>query len=308
MVYSTDRILHWSILGLTAPLPRPLRVRSRHRLLRALQNSAMRKADAMIIRHPKTGGTWLRVLLTRLYSLKYGTSVRRVFKADELYRQNRNLPRFLVTNGYISWERTTADAFSADAPFLAGKKTIFLARHPGDVAVSWYIQYTKRTKAFKREMMEYEMMDGHFDREGISRWEFLQHPVLGLDALIDYHNFWAEVLHQRDDALIVRYEDLRTDTAKTLRRMTDFLGEDFTDEHIMDAVDFGSVDNLRAKEREGYFHNTSLRLRNADDPDTLKVRRAKVGGFHEDLDPEQAEWVEKRVSERCHPALGYGKK
>ncbi len=304
ITYSTDRLKHWSILGATAPLPRTLRVRSRLHLLESLQRGAMARADAILIRHPKTGGTWLRALLTRLYALKYGVSDRRVFKADELYRQNRQLPRFLVTNGYMSWERITADAFRADDPFLKDKRTFFLARHPGDVAVSWYIQYTKRTKAFKRELLEYEMGET-IDRGGIDRWNFVQHPVLGLNGLIEYHNFWAETLEGREDALILRYEDLRHDTAATLRRLTDFLGESFSDEQIADAVEFGSVENLREKERSGYFHNTSLRLRDASDPETLKVRRARVGGFREDLTAEQADWVEQQVRERCHPALGY---
>ncbi len=304
IVYSTDRMKHWSILGATAPLPRTLRIKSRLKLLENLQRGAMERADAMLIRHPKTGGTWLRALLTRLYALKYDLSDRRVFKADELYRQNRALPRYLVTNGYMSWERITAEAFSADAPLLKNKRTFFLARHPGDVAVSWYIQYTKRTKGFKRELLEYEMGET-IDRANISRWEFLQHPVLGLNGLIEYHNFWADALHRRDDALIVRYEDLRLDTAPTLKRLTEFLGERFTDEQIADAVEFGSVEKLREKERSGYFHNTSLKLRNEADPETLKVRRAKVGGFRDDLTPEQADWVESQVRERCHPALGY---
>ena len=62
---------------------------------------------------------------------------------------------------------------------------------------------------------------------------------------------------------------------------------------------------MRELERSGYFRNNSLRLRDANDPDALKVRRARVGGFRNDLSPEQADWVQEQINRHCHPLLGY---
>lgn len=304
MLTSIDRGLHWATLIVTALLPRRLRVRLRKRWLESLQRRMLHNADVIFIRHPKTGGTWLRVLLTHLFAAKYGTSRKRVFKADELYLQNRALPRFLITNGLMSWERLVGDAFERDDPVLKGKKILFMARHPGDVVVSWHRQYQKRTKAFKRELLEAEMPET-VDWPNLSRWEFIQRPELGLPSLIEYHNFWARQLDGREGAMITRYEDLREDTADSLEAITRFLGEEFTREQIEAAVAFASVDNLRRLEHSGYFQNSSLRLRDAADPDTYKVRRAKVGGFRDDLDEEQADWVEQQVREKSHPVLGY---
>ena len=306
MIPSLDRALHWGIISLTTPLPYGSRVRLRQRGLAALQRRILRHADIFLIRHPKTGGTWLRALLTHLYAAKYGTSPQRVFKGDELHQQDRRLPRYMVTNGYMSWEHVVADAFRRNDPALADKKILFLARHPGDVAVSWHNQYRKRTRAFKRELLEADMPE-RIDWQRMERWEFVRRPELGLPALIAYQNFWAEQLADRPNALIVRYEDLRADAAVTLTAIVDFLGEAFTPEQIAGAVAFGSVDNLRQLEHSGYFQSGSgLRLRDASDPDTFKVRRAKVGGFRDDLDAEQAAWVEQMVRAQCHPALGYG--
>ena len=305
MVVSPLRAQHWAILAATRPLPRAWRVQARLNLLGSLQRRMLRQCDVLFIRHPKTGGTWLRALLTHLYANRDGIDVRRVFKADELKRQNASLPQFLITNGHASWERVIADAFRRQDPVLDDKKVLFMARDPGDVVVSWHRQYQKRTKPFKRELLEAEMQLG-FDPRTLARWEFIQQPELGLPALIDYHNFWAEQLGPRANALIFRYEDLRADTAGTLARVTSFLGEHFTAEQIEEAVAFGSVENMSRLEHSGFFQNSSLRLRDANDPDTFKVRRAKVGGFHDDLTPEQAEWVASQVREHCHPSLGYG--
>lgn len=304
MVISPLRARHWAILSSTAWLPRSLRVKARLRLLENLQRKMLRECDVIFIRHPKTGGTWLRVMLTHLYAARDGISLKRVFKADELKRQNSKLPHFLITNGRASWEHVIADAFRNNDPVLAGKKTLFMARDPRDIVVSWHRQYRKRTKAFKRELLEAELgLD--YDPRSLERWEFIQQPDLGLQGLIEYHNFWAEQLSERDDALVFRYEDLRQDTTATLRRIVEFLGESFTDEQIAEAVEFGSVDNLRKLEHSGYFDNSSLRLRDAQDPDTYKVRKAQVGGYQDDLTPEQIAWVNDQIREHCHPLLGY---
>jgi hypothetical protein len=305
MILSVDRAKHWSSLAVTAVLPYEMRVKARLALLGRLQRKMLERADVLLIRHPKTGGTWLRAMLTYLYAARDGISQKRVFKSDELNRQNANLPRYLITNGYASWERLVADAFASNDPVLAGKKTIFLARHPGDIVVSWHRQYLKRTKPFKRELLEYEMGE-RVDWPNMDRWTFIQRPELGLPSLLAYQNFWAEQLSGRDDALIIRYEDLRFDTEVELSRIVEFLGESFTAEQIREAVAFGSVDNMRTLEHSGYFQNSSLRLRNADDPDTFKVRRAQPGGYRDDLTAEQAAWVDEQIRAHSHPALRYG--
>lgn len=304
MIRSLDRLQHKIILRVTAPLPRPLRVALRYRALGSLQRAMLRRANILFIRHPKTGGTWLRVLLARLYHLKYGTSVQRVFRSDELNRQNPDLPRYLLTHGYASWERLVGEAFERNDALLRDKKFLFLARHPGDIAVSWFVQYRKRERAFRRELLEAECGERQ-DPRNLSQWEFIQHPCLGLPAIIDYHNFWARMLSPRDNALIIRYEDLLLEPVDTMRRVVRLLGEDFTEEQINDAVAFGSADNLRKLEQSSFFSNPSLRLRNSSDQDTRKVRRARAGGYREDLPPEQAQWVEQMIAERLDPVLGY---
>jgi hypothetical protein len=306
MVISRDRVWHWSIVYLTAWLPKRWRVALRYRLMKAQRIAMLQRAQVILIRHPKTGSTWLRALLTQLYAQRDGISPQRVFISDELDLQKKGLPRWVISNGFMSLERIIADAFSSNDPLVQGKKTILLARNPADVVVSWHRQYQKRTKAFKRELIEADVSPDGVDWRNLSRWEFIQRDELGLPAILRYYNFWAETLAGRDDAFILRYEDLRSDTEGTLRRLLDFLGEQFSDEQIARAIEFCSVDNMRKLEREGYFQNNSLRLRDAKDPDALKVRRATVGGFTEDLDAEQAGWVREQVESKAHQALGYG--
>ncbi len=291
------------ILGATAVLPARLRVASRHAALSRWHLRIASRADVLFVRHPKTGGTWLRALITRLYARKYGLPSDRVVRYDELSSARAGLPSFLTSSGYLSWERPLVDRITSDAT-LRGKKLLFMPRHPIDVATSWYNQFTKRTSAMKREMLLAEMQSP-IDRETIDRMTFVRHEEIGLPHVIRYHNLWWKLAQQHPSALVLSYEDLRGDTAGALRRLAEFLEEDFDDDTIADAVAFGSVDHMRGLERDGYFKNKSLSLRDGSDPDTLKVRRARVGGYLEDFTQEQARELEAMLAERLDPALGY---
>ncbi len=302
-IISRDRTRRRRILRATTPLPRRLRIRLRKNLLAGLQRQMARNADVLFVRHPKTGGTWLRALLTSLYGQKYGLSTRRVVRSDELHLQHAGLPKLLISSGYFSWERWLGEAVLRD-PSLSQKRLLILARHPGDVVVSWYIQFTRRTKAFKRELLLAEMSQP-FDPASVTLEEFVQHEEAGLPSIIAQYNYWAERLPLFERHLVMRYEDLRTNTVDSLGKLATFLGESFTDTQIEQAAEFGSVDNLRKLERDGYFDNRSLRLRDATDTSLLKVRRAQIGGFRDDLPASIANRVAKQVADSMHPVYGY---
>lgn len=301
-----DRYKHTAIIAATAGLPRALRVRARLWALSRLHRAKTRRADVLVVVHPKCGGTWFRVLVHRLYQQKYGFESRRVFKTDELHRLDPCLPSFLVSNGHYTYEGVLEQAFAAPDRGLdpRGKKLIFLARHPCDIVVSWHIQFRRRTTAYKRELIRNWL--GQPLAADAPLWEFAMHPQMGVPGLVDYLNTWARNLEQAEASLLVRYEDLRVTPLETLGRVASFLGLPCDDSSVEEAVRFGSFDNLRALEESNYFENDGLRLRDAKDPDLFKVRQGKVGAYRERFTPEQVEQLEKLVSVRLSPIFGYG--
>lgn len=305
MIISRDRVRRGTIIYATAWLPRRSRVALRQRMMSTQLRGMLARSDMVMLRHPKAGSTLLRILLTRLYADRDGISSRRVFTSDELALQRQGLPRWVIGNGYMNVERLIADAYSAEDPLLAGKRTILLARHPADIVVSWHRQYQNRTKAFRRELIEADI-NATVDWQSLDRWSFIQRSELGLPAIIRYYRFWAETLADRPDAMILRYEDLRSDTAATLRRLVDFLGERFSDEAIDAAAAFGSAENLARLEREGYFQNASMRLRRPAASTPPSRQGAKAAGFDEGLTAEQMAWIDEQVQASSHPLLGYG--
>ncbi len=301
-----DRHTRALIVETTRWLPRPLRVGLRSAALERFWSARLRRADATFVRHPKCGSTWLRVMLFRLYQQRNGLPPRRVVKTDEMHLADPRLPRFHITNGHYGFERATRRFFEtpAAAAELGGSKVVFLARHPCDVAVSWYYQITRRTSPWKRELILASLAHP-IDRKTIGLAEFVAHPELGVPGLIDYLNWWHAHLAPLPNARIVRYEDLRARPAETLHALVDFLGADFDDAAIEDAVAFGSFDNLRSLEQARYFENSGLTPRDDSDPNTVKVRKGRVGGFREALEPALADSLAQRVRKELTPAYGY---
>jgi len=295
-----------SILIPTALLPRPLRVAARERLLSRLEVGIARRAGLLIIGHPKSGNTWLKVMLARLYQVRHGFKANELIGSDELALRNPAIPRLAATNAVYSYEGAVGRILAADAPDdpLRHKPVMLLARNPIDIAVSWFFQFTKRQSAHKQELVNH-FIEHPIDRRTIGMWDFVRHSDIGLPFLIDYLNTWERNIGELENAMMVRYEDLRSDTAETLKKVTVLMGEDFSDDEIAEAVSFGSFDNLRKLETSGFFRRGGMRLVNANDPETFKVRRGKVGGYGDYFTEAQTTELEALMMERLSPTFGY---
>lgn len=294
------------IIGPTTLLPRPLRVAARKRWLGHLEVDIARRSQLIIIAHPKSGNTWLKVMLTRLYSLRHGIAAEDFAKYPSLAERNPAMPRFAATNGWYSYERAIGDQLQPGAPDseFKHKPVVLLARNPLDIAVSWFLQFTKRQSAHKQELINADLKHP-VDRTDIDLWAFVRNSDIGLPSLIAFLNYWEKALAGLDNTLITSYEALRADPAAVLRQITVLLGDSFSDAEIQEAVEFGAFDNLRKLESEGFFRSGGLTLRNAADPESFKVRRAKVGGYRDYFTPEQADELEALVRARLSPSLGY---
>jgi hypothetical protein len=290
----------------TAPLPTAWRVAARRRLLAQLELAKAQRTGLLIIGHPKSGNTWLRTMLSRLYQVRHGLPASLIVTSDELARRNPAIPRISATNGYYSYEGAVGAALAPEAPDspLRHKPIVFLARHPCDIAVSWFFQFTKRQSAHKQELINH-FIDHPIDRRTVGMWDFVRHSDIGVPFLIDYLNTWERNVARLPRAIVVRYEDLRAEPRTTLQRIGALMGETFSDFELDEAVAFGAFDNLKKLERQGFFRQGGLSLRDPKDPESFKVRRAKVGGYKDYLTGAQGLELEELVRQGLSPTLGY---
>ncbi len=306
MLNLSDGVKKALILIPTQAMPAKTRVALRRKQLAKLELAKAHAANFLIIGHPKSGNTWLKVMISRLYQLRYNLPESKLINTDEFARKIPEIPRLAATNGYYSYEGEVGKllaAGAADNP-LRHKPVLFLARNPIDIAVSWYHQFTKRQSRAKQELINH-WIDNPIDRHSVQMWEFVRHSDIGLPALIEYQNTWVRNIADLPHGLLTRYEDLRAEPVATLHAITQHMGEDFSTDEVRAAVEWGSFDNLQSLETRGTFSQGGMKLVNRDDPSTYKVRRGKVGGYREDFDAGQVAELEALVRDNILPELGY---
>ncbi len=302
----SDGVKKALILIPTQPLPANMRVALRRKYLAELELAKAHAANFLIIGHPKSGNTWLKVMISRLYQLRYDLPESKLINTDELARKIPQIPRLAATNGCYSYEGEVGKLLSAGAADnpLRHKPVLFLARNPIDIAVSWYHQFTKRQSSAKQELINHSIAHP-IDRHTVQMWEFVRHSDIGLPFLIEYQNTWASNIQALEQGLLVKYEQLRSEPVPTLMKIIQLMGESFSEQEIQQAVEWGSFENLQKMEASGTFSQGGMKLVNANDPSTFKVRRGKVGGYREDFDADQVAELEALVRDNICEQLAY---
>ena len=306
MLDLSDSIKKIIIIAATTPFPTKLRVNLRSNWLAKLELGIAQRANLLIIAHPKCGNTWLKVMLSRLYQVRFNLPDNLLNKSDEYARKHPEIPRLAASNGYYSYEGIIGDDLDINNPnsILRNKPILFIARNPIDIAVSWFFQFTKRQSAQKQELINH-FIEHPIDRETISMWDFIRHSDIGLLFLIEYLNQWEKTLTLSPDSLIIRYEDLRSHPTDTLTKITKLMGEAFTAEEIQQAVDYGSFDNQRKLESTGFFKQGGMTLRNPKDSESFKTRRGKVNGYADYFNTEQIQELEELMMTHLSSTFNY---
>jgi alcohol sulfotransferase len=248
----------------------------------------------MVLSRAKSGRTWLRAMLSRLYQQRHGLDEAQLLEFDNFHEQNAEIPTFYFTHGEYLRKRFEDSEWSRS---FGDRRIVFLVRNPCDVAVSEYFQSTRRASDSKVELFG-------VDRDA-SMFDFVMQGPLGLSSIVEYLNGWAPIMAARRPALVVRYEDLRANPNDGLGRVSEFLQEPFSKAEIAEAVEFAAFENLQELERKNFFNNKRLSPKNPDDPDSFKVRRGKVGGYADYFDPEQVAVMKQFVQDRRDPVFDY---
>jgi hypothetical protein len=265
------------------------------------QMQKLRQADIVVVSYGKSGRTWLRVMLSRLYQVKHGLPKRYLMGFDNFHHMNRAIPKVFYTHDNYIKDYTGNTDSKAD---FYGHKVVLLARDPRDVAVSQFFQWKHRMKPNKKILNKYP---GGEDE--VSMFDFVMDHDAGLPKIIAFMNLWAEEAQRLQGFFLLRYEDLRADTAGTLKRLLEFMGTPGTPEEIREAVEFSSYENMKQMEQKKTFWLSGGRMvpKDRSNPDSYKVRRAKVGGYRDYFDDDEVAQIEALVSTTLSPVFGYSR-
>lgn len=253
---------------------------------------AMPSADSVLVSFPKSGRTWVRVMLSRLCTRHFGLDGEEVMEFDNLHARDMRIPRILFTHDGEPWHRP--EDLPADKSLYAGKPVLLLVRDPIDVAVSRFFHVNNRSRWIPYP--EYKDM---------KIGEFVWAPLGGIPTIVAYMNNWLRAEGTVGRLLVQKYEDYRTNPEATLAEAAKFLGIPATPEEVAEAVQYAAFENLKKKEQKGEIQNHRLGARQEGNPDSLKVRRGKVKGYLDYFSPEEAERMEKFVRDNLDPRYGY---
>ena len=259
----------------------------------------LRKADCVMVTCPKSGRTWLRIMLSRLVQQKFGLPDTAIVGTSAFNRSNPSLPGIFFTHDAYIDNYTGNSSSKAD---YKGKRVVLLVRDPRDIAVSAYFQWKFRTDKQKRALHSSFLESGD-----LSVFDYTMHPKGSLYKNIAWMNNWNKAIPHLGNVLIVRYEDLRAKPEDWLEQIAHFTGLDASLGEIEDAVEYASLENMKTMEHNGSFGSGSRRFSSGEQTssDAYKVRRGKVGGYRDYFTDEQLVEIDDLVNSSLAPEYGY---
>lgn len=227
-------------------------------------------ADVILLRYPKSGVTWLRMMVSRVFAQKLDRDIPYLAGSKRFEKLVPEAPCIFIAMDNIGLTRAQM------LRRLDGKKAVLLVRDPRDITVSLYFHLTKRST--RQERLTFGVPD---DLSRRSLFDFMMDPQIGLARVIDFEEFWRKAFEGRPDTLCLQYEDLRQDAEAGLAKMMALMGTEVSARQISDAVAYSSFDNMKQLEARRSFTVGPLQPGNPEDPDSFKVRKGEIGGFRQ---------------------------
>lgn len=225
--------------------------------------------DTFIVSYPKSGNTWSRFLVANLLHpqepLTLEGADRLVPSVDGQSRKYfAAMPRPRVIKSHWTFDPSY-------------KRAVYVVRDPRDVVVSQYYYQIKRKV----------LSDGHPMEEFVGR--FLAGETCPYGSWGENVASWLAARYGSPDFLLVRYEDMVTQTPVELSRIATFLGIQPEHGRIAAAVENSSADRMRQLEKvEGHKWKSTKDTR----ADISFVRTGTSGGWKANLPADSVAQIE----------------
>lgn len=216
--------------------------------------------DTFIISYPKSGSTWTRFLIANLVHPKETVTFANldrvlpstvVASRRQLKRTSR--PRFLKSHNYYDHRY---------------QRVVYVVRDPRDVVLSEYRFHLKGRR----------IEDGYPIERFVAR--FVNGEIGNYGSWKENVASWVGTRGDSKNFLLLRYEDMVTDTAREMTKVAAFLGIKATPELIASTVEKSSANKMRAMEKKESEQWVVTKGRRKDIP---FVGAATAGGWKSKL-------------------------
>jgi|SRR5579872_618877 len=236
--------------------------------------------DVFLVSFPKSGNTWTRFLIANLVHPEIQATFANIHElvpdpdgtSKKIFDR---MPRPRIIKSH--------ECFDPTYP-----RVIYIVRDPRDVVLSQYHYHRKRLK-FGDEYPIEQFVNRFL------RGETCPHGSWGENV-----STWLMTRRKDPRFLLLRYEDMISDTPRELAKISEFLGIHPAPQQIQQAVERSSADRMRALEKtQGH----SFSLTNSR-PDLPFVRVAKSGDWRSSLSDALTGKIEAAWAPLMH-SLGY---
>jgi hypothetical protein len=235
------------------------------------RNLAVYPDDTFLVSYPRSGNTWTRFLIANLAfateTVNF-TNIERLIP-DTSSQSNRALkrtprPRIIKSHTYF------------DPRYL---RVLYIVRDPRDLVLSYYnFQRKYRQIADDFPLADYvnDFVNGRLISADWGSW--------GENVAS-----WVYTCQNKSGFLLVRYEDMQSNTEQELRRIAAFLGLQPTPESLRHAIERSSPQRMREMEQTQSDYWVATKKHRKDIP---FVGTATSGRWQSDLPPALASKIE----------------
>lgn len=225
--------------------------------------------DVFLVSFPRSGNTWMRVVLSELLYGKSGTSLEDIerYIPDIHFRPLKHdvvKSEFHIVKSHLPYMRTSEASIY--------KRVIYLIRDPRDVALSHY-RYTSAhgySNDFDHFLMDW--LNGRIWpvswREHVNSW-----TGIGLDM-------------NAVNICLIQYEDLLSEPVCEIQKIADFIGHQTSLNEIQRVVKLASPENMRQKEKLGLRRGEAV-------AGVRFIGEATNGQWQSKLSPEQVKLIKE---------------
>jgi len=246
--------------------------------------------DIYIFSFPKSGRTWLRMMLAKIFNLMQGRDAIGDF-VDAAKYVRADGKKIKITFEHEDSRGTPYYALETNKKRNKKKKVIFLARDPRDVMVSYYFEMTKRKGLQCPDISS-----------------FIRDERYGIDTVIRYMNIWMHNKDRPADFLLLFYEEMQASPSRQLERVLHFIGlKNISRALIDDAVAFSRFDNMQKIEGRGILHTPEMTPADRADAESFKTRKGKIGGYADYFSSEDTLFMNSKIKEHLSSDFGYAK-
>lgn len=256
-----------------------------------------RETDAFLSTLPSSGTHWLRFLVAKgvvdAYDLDFEFSTIHPHEVVPPFR-NKDLRFEFHEKKQVPLVQHSHKSYSI---LYRNSRVIVLIRDLRDTMVSSYDTYSAR---INKSISFSEFLRGKGVNE--TRHRTLRHRI-------NFLNRWYRNFYKLEDYMVVRYEDLKTDTFGTTREVFEFVGiDDVTDELVENAVEFSSLDHMKYIEEHGESNIKAVRTNdeiNTTDDDGQKINEGSTSRYDEYFNDDDMKYFQRVVEDELIHDFGY---